>query len=231
MHTNQSEECYSENKIIHILVKANLLSVEIGVYHDNTMEQIYTECASDLGLKPNGSSSRKMFKNIRAGKVSTDPNFTCKNLELEEGDTLLIDDCFGLDATIVSHFGIVYNTLYRTQKNQPKERKNYHELYIASSNNTFGYEIKFYIQDSCLYDIIAPFYWMSEWFDDVNPLTNGKHVVMIVNEQSGKCAMPSEFDTLISDFIEGDKEPGRLYVILENEDILGMHLDCFSFDE
>lgn len=55
--------------------------------------------------------------------------------------------------------------------------------------------------------------------------------MLIVNEKTGKCAPPSEFDTLISDFVGSETEPGRLFVILEDKDVSGMHLDSFFFGE
>ena len=50
-----------------------------------------------------------------------------------------------------------------------------------------------------------------------------------LRERSGKCAMPSEFDMLISDFFEDDKEIGKLYIICEDEQEIpsGLHMDNF----
>ena len=231
MDINQLEKRSNEEKIIHIIVEIDFHSVEMDVFPGNTINQILTECASDLNLKISSRSSHIAAKNMRTGIASMDLNSTAKELNLNNGDTLLIYNSSAPDATTVQHFSIVNNTLFRTQKNAPKARENYHELLIASSNDSSGYGIKFYIQDSCLYDIISPFCWMPKAFDEKNYLTNGKRVTMIVNEQSGKCAMPSEFDTLISDFIGNEEKPVRLYVILENENIGGMHLERFYFEK
>lgn len=70
---------------------------------------------------------------------------------------------------------------------------------------------------------------MPEGYETTNHLTEGKRPVMIVNERSGKCATPSKFDMLISDFLEDDKEVGKLYIICEDERDTpsGMHIDKF----
>ena len=72
---------------------------------------------------------------------------------------------------------------------------------------------------------------MPDYIGDTNPFTDGKKAMLIVNEKTGKCAPPSEFDTLISDFVGSETEPGRLFVILEDKDVSGMHLDSFFFGE
>ena len=48
---------------------------------------------------------------------------------------------------------------------------------------------------------------------------------MIVNEQTGKCAFPSEFDMPISDFIGDRHKLGCLFVILEDDTVPTKHLE------
>lgn len=229
MFIQQSEETYPQKDIVHLLVKHGLLMAEIEVYPENTMRQIFIKNTDDLQM--DSSTHRAIFKNERTGKVSSDQKSTVRELDLKDGDTLLIDDGTFSDATIVSQFGIVNNTLYRMRKDTQNERDHYHELLIASSNNSYGHEIKFYVNDSSLHDIIAPYLWMPKWVGCENIFTEGKRVLLIVNEITGACAMPSEFNTLITEFVGNVKEPGRLFVILEDEKISGMHLESFSFSE
>lgn len=228
MLKRQSEEQCIDKDIIHLHIKRGSLSEELDVYRENTMGQVFIECRDSL--KVNTSSSRVIFINERAETASRDLTSTIEELNLEDGDTMIIGDCNYPDATMVSHFGIVNNTAFRLNQECPKKVEDYHELYIAYSGGASERYIQFYICNSCLRDIIAPYSWMPKWFGSDNPFTGGKQALLIVNEKTGKCAMPSEFDTLISEFVGNINEPGRLFVILE-ENICGMHLEKFSFGD
>lgn len=217
---------------IQIIVKSYSKSIRIYVYGENTMDQILNEYAEDLHV--DSADPRILFICKRANKTTTDGYATVNDLCLKNGDELLIQDHgSGPDATIVFHFMVVNNTQHRLKKNtQPRNRGDYHEMNVAASTKK-GHEIKFYLSDSTLRDIVAPCLWMPEGYDNTNFLTDGKRPIMIVNERSGKCAMPSDFDMLISDFLNDDKEIAKLYIICEDEQETpsGMHIDSFSFDD
>lgn len=220
----------ASKNIIQIIVKSQSQSVWIDVYSENIMDQILHKYAEDLQV--DSTDPHILFIHKRANKRTTDRYATVNDLGLQNGDELLIlDRGSSPDATIVFHFMVVYNTLRRLKKNAPpRNRRDYHEMNVAVSTGK-GHEIKFYLSDSTLRDIVDPFLWMPEGYEITNCLTEGKRPVMIVNERSGKCAMPSEFDMLISDFFEDDKEIGKLYIICEDEQEIpsGLHMDDFSW--
>lgn len=228
MNTQRSEDNSSSNDIIHLIVNHELFAEELDVFRENTMGQILVELADDLHL--DSLSPRIRFTNVRTWNASRDRTVTVGELGLINGDTLMMDYSFP-DATIVLHFWLVNNTLYRTRKDRPKGREGYHELALAFSDNSQSHMVTFYVSDSNLCDIVAPWLWMPDYIGNKNSFTDGKKAMLIVNERTGKCALPSEFDTLISDFVGSEAEPGRLFVILEDENIFGMHLDSFSFGE
>ena len=230
MITQRLEDCVSAKDIVRLIVTYSSATEEINVFRENTMEQILVELADDLCL--DRSRPRIKFINVRTSDMSRDRTTTVEELGLIDGDTLMIDDTFP-DATIVSHFWLVNNTLYRINKEFPKGRKSFHELSLAFSNRNslWGHRVTFYLGDSNLRDIVEPWFWMPDYIGNTNSFTDGKKAVLIVNERTGKCALPSEFDTLISDFVGSETEPGRLFVILEDNDVSGMHLDSFSFGE
>lgn len=228
MTTQRTEHNFPSNDIIHLIVNHGLFTEELDVFRENTMEQILVELADNLRL--DSLSSQIKFTNARTRNTSRDRTITVEELGLINGDTLMMDDSF-LDATIAFHFWIVNNTLCRIKKDRPKGREGYHELSLAFSGNSQGHMVTFYVSESNLCDIVAPWLWMPNYIGNKNSFTDGKNAMFIVNERTGKCALPSEFDTLISDFVGSEAEPGRLFVILEDEDVLGMHLDSFSFDE
>ena len=228
MITQRLEDCVSAKDIVRLIVMYSCATEEIDVFRENTMEQILVELADDLCL--DSSLPRIRFINVRTSDMSRDRTITAEELGLIDGDTLMIDAAFP-DATIVSHFWLVNNTFYRINKEFPKGRKNFHELSLAFSNSLWGHSVTFYLGDSNLRDIVKPWFWMPDYIGNTNSFTDGKKAVLIVNERTGKCALPSEFDTLISDFVDSETEPGRLFVILEDKDVSGMHLDSFSFGE
>lgn len=217
---------------MRIIVKSPSQSVRICVYGENTMDQILREYAEDLQV--DFADPRFLFVLKRANTSTTDRNATVNDLCLQDGDELLIQDHRrGPDATSTFHFMVAYNTLRRLKKNAlPRNIRDYHEMYVAASTKE-GHEIKFYLSDSTLRDIVAPFLWMPEGYETTNYLTEGKRPVMIINERSGKCAVPSEFDMLISDFLEDNKEIGKIYIICEDEQETpeGMHIERFSFGD
>lgn len=212
---------------IQIMAKSQSQSIRIYVYGENTMDQILYEYAEDLHV--DSTNPRILFICKRANMKTTDRNATVNDICLQNGDELLIQDRYP-DATMVFHFMVVYNTLRRLNKNTQLRNGDFHEMNVAVSTNK-GHEIKFYLKDSTLWDIISPFLWMPEGYETTNYLTEGKRPVMIVNERSGKCAMPSDFDMLISDFLDDDKEIAKLYIVCEDEQDTpsGMHIDRFSF--
>lgn len=222
----------TSKNIIQIIVKRQSKSVWIEVYGENIMDQILDEYAETLQV--DFADPHISFINKRANKSTTDRYATVNDLCLQNGDELLLHDrTSSPDATMTFHFMVVYNTLHRLKKNaMPGNKRDYHEMNVAASTNN-DHEIKFYISDSTLRDIVAPFLWMPEGYETTNHLTEGKRPVMIVNERSGKCAMPSDFDMLISDFLNDDKEIAKLYIICEDEQETpsGMHIDSFSFDD
>jgi hypothetical protein len=228
MTTQRTEHNFSSNDIIHLIVNHGLFTEELDVFRENTMEQILVELADNLRL--DSLSSQIKFINVRTSDMSRDRTITVEELGLIDGDTLMIDDA-SPDATIVSYFWLVNNTLYRISKECSKGRKNFHELSLAFSNSLWGHSVTFYLGYSNLRDIVEPWFWMPDYIGNTNSFTDGKKAVLIVNERTGKCALPSEFDTLISDFVGSETEPGRLFVILEDNDVSGMHLDSFSFGE
>ncbi len=222
----------TSKNVIQIIVKSQSQSVWIDVYSENTMYQILYEYAKDLQV--DSTDPHILFIHKRVNKSTTNQDATVNDLCLQNGDELLMQDRGSApDATMVFHFMVAYNTLRRLKKNAlPRKNRDYHEMNVAVSTNK-GHEIKFYLSDSTLRDIVAPFLWMPEGYGITNYLTEGKRPVMIVNERSGKCAMPSEFDMLISDFLNDDKEIAKLYIICEDEQETprGMHIDSFSFDD
>ena len=216
--------------IIHILAKSHLCEVELDIYSDNVMEQIVEEYAVNLQLQINPRHFPRCF-NKRTGNHTNNPYSTVDELDLREGDILWIDDA-SCDATVTSFFEIVSNTYHRmhsnssdTQDDCQKEEGALHELYVASSNSEFRHRFKYYTDDSLLRDIITPRWWCDEWYGTENETTQGCYVKMIVNEQTGKCAFPSEFDMPISDFIGDRHKLGCLFVILEDDTVPTKHLE------
>ena len=228
MTTQRTEHNSPSNNIIHLIVSNGLFAEELDVFCENTMEQILEELADNLRL--NSLSPQISFINARTGNMSSVRTITVEELGLINGDTLMMGN-FSPDATIVFHSWIVNNTCYRIRKDQPKGRECYHELSLAFSDNSQGHMVTFYVSESNLCDIVAPWLWMPDYIGNKNSFTDGKKAMLIVNDRTGKCALPSEFDTLISDFVGSEAEPGRLFVILEDENVFGMHLDSFSFGE
>lgn len=218
-----------KEEIIHVLVKTQCSTLEIELYPLNTMWQVLCEYGKSLDIDDRERFQNVWFKNGRTKKETKELNSTAEELELESGDTLLICKINHNDATMNSHFAIAYNTAYRMHVAPPKRKKDYHELIIGFSNTT--HFITFYTDNSTLNDIMAPFLWRDDFWGNINCFTDGKSAILMVNEENGKCAKPSEFDTLISDFVGSETELGRLFVILEDKDVSGMHLDSFSFGE
>ena len=93
----------------------------------------------------------------------------------------MIDDA-SPDATIVSYFWLVNNTLYRISKECSKGRKNFHELSLAFSNSLWGHSVTFYLGYSNLRDIVEPWFWMPDYIGNTNSFTDGKKAVLIAKE-------------------------------------------------
>ena len=129
MTTQRTEHNFSSNDIIHLIVNHGLFTEELDVFRENTMEQILVELADNLRL--DSLSSQIKFINVRTSDMSRDRTITVEELGLIDGDTLMIDDA-SPDATIVSYFWLVNNTLYRISKECSKGRKNFHELSLAT---------------------------------------------------------------------------------------------------
>lgn len=142
--------------IIQIIVKRQSKSIWIEVYGENNMDQILDEYAE--ALQVDLTDLRILFINKRANKSTMDRYATVNNLCLQNGDELLIRDRTSVpNATMGFHFMVVYNTLHRLKKNaMPENKRDYHEMYVAASTNS-GHEIKFYISDSTLRDIVTFF--------------------------------------------------------------------------
>ena len=109
MTTQRTEHNFSSNDIIHLIVNHGLFTEELDVFRENTMEQILVELADNLRL--DSLSSQIKFINVRTSDMSRDRTITVEELGLIDGDTLMIDDA-SPDATIVSYFWLVNNTLY-----------------------------------------------------------------------------------------------------------------------
>ena len=64
------------------------------VYGSNTMEQVLTEYATDLGINP--KDTKIIFENKRTGESTCDLSETIKGLSLQDHDVLAICDNAGV---------------------------------------------------------------------------------------------------------------------------------------
>lgn len=72
-----------------------------SVFADNTLLQIISEYADDIGVNP--KSSKLIFENKRTGVSTTDTSEKVHGLGLQQGDVLAITDdgCNAADAAVV----------------------------------------------------------------------------------------------------------------------------------
>lgn len=145
MITQRLEDCVSAKDIVRLIVMHSSATEEIDVFPENTMEQILVELADNLCLDI--SQPRIRFINVRTSEMSRDWTITVEELGLIDGDTLMIDDVSSPDATFVSHFWLVNNTLCRKNKEFSKVREDYHELLLAFSKRLWGHSVTFYVGD------------------------------------------------------------------------------------
>ncbi len=75
-------------------MKTNTTFVGVPVFQDNTMDQILVTYGAEIGV--NLSGKKYLFENERTRKQTADEHAAVSTLDLETGDTLLINDDGGV---------------------------------------------------------------------------------------------------------------------------------------
>ena len=70
------------------------------VYVTNTMKQVLTEYAPDLGINP--GDTKIIFENKRTGASTSDLSETVEGLGLQDGDVLAISDNAGVAGDVLA---------------------------------------------------------------------------------------------------------------------------------